>query len=34
MGAAWSLLTADPQLRWIGPEKVRFAEYYYIIYSL
>ena len=21
MGAAWSWLTADPQLRWIGPEK-------------
>ncbi|KZV95721.1 enolase C-terminal domain-like protein [Exidia glandulosa HHB12029] len=21
MGAAWNLLTADPQLRWIGPEK-------------
>lgn len=21
MGAAWSHLTGDPQLRWIGPEK-------------
>lgn len=21
MGAAWSYLLADPQLRWIGPEK-------------
>lgn len=21
MGAAWTFLLADPQLRWIGPEK-------------
>jgi hypothetical protein len=30
MGAAWSFLTADPQLRWIGPEKVLSFSYSYL----